>query len=575
MHMVLIPGYRELFGTPPLSYEEFVQDLPSEVVISLAIMLNNELNAPLPTIENQNRLRQLMSWRFPDPMLGRLNAAFALFREKTNGTYDGYVFGRRYLVAMIIKELKRNAVFEFKDTSPQQEYNFLMAYLLTVDEVNEQDRLILDIERKHKGEPLFEYRMLWTPNINQFQFNDNANVVFELFKLLSFSSYAFEHYREYFKVYLNQLHFDSVGMFMGSFYQVAMATLHYDGNEALSKLAYIKPNEVDEEHLASLTINQVMGNENVSLGDLKRMPLFQHPQNGYMVIDGNMYHKKMYKGPYFDLFKSTELSKQINFNTYSSAIAKEVMEGICFQSIVKPLHNSKYDVLRFDDDSDNVPDGYFRRNNDVFLIEFKAYLFPEGLPENPDFDAIKKYIDERFIANEKGKGKGIGQIVNQVDLLFKGGYEFDKYFKDHLAGKQVSVYPVICFDEFHFTMPGINQYLNNAFNEAIDQMDIGKLIIKPVTLISLEVMFDICMRGGTFKILQEYIDRYWKIIKDRKRKYAKMDTAETFLDSFISFDELYYTILCTPTKDENIKSKIYPKLNAILGVSNEFVDTKL
>lgn len=60
-----MPGYKELFGDPNVTYDELVQSMPSRVVLDVAISLNNELNASID--EERENLRcqyalNLLNW---------------------------------------------------------------------------------------------------------------------------------------------------------------------------------------------------------------------------------------------------------------------------------------------------------------------------------------------------------------------------------------------------------------------------------------------------------------------------------------------------------------------------------
>ena len=84
-----------------------------------------------------------------------------------------------------------------------------------------------------------------------------------------------------------------------------------------------------------------------------------------MVIDEAVYAKKQYRGPFFELRNQSALKKKMGFNEYSSAISKDVIEGVFFQAVLKSLKTGKHEVLYFDDGSDLVPDAYRRKNKIV------------------------------------------------------------------------------------------------------------------------------------------------------------------------------------------------------------------
>lgn len=248
---------------------------------------------------------------------------------------------------------------------------------------------------------------------------------------------------------------------------------------------------------------------------------------------------------------------------------------MCFSNIMRALPKANHAILHFDDRSDNVPDCYFRHNKTAMLIEFKGYLFPDDLSANPNFDKIKKYIDERFILNEKGKAKGVGQILNQLKLLKENNFDFDVDYKNKLHGKRIRVYPIIVHTEFHFSMPGISEYLNEAFQNQLDEETKNHFEIKPLSIINLEVLFHFVFHRGDFTQLSELLDRYQNILKNRKDFYTKQKSVDTFLRSKASFDEIYRSIFL-PEIEKVHKAVNSPlDLAELIGIKQEELDEVL
>lgn len=577
MKMTLVPGYRSLFGEPDKTYGELLADLPSDIIIAVAIMLNNELNAPVPSMDNQERLRNIISRNFTQAQKKFLDWAFHRYSIKAKGNYTNYVFARRYLIALILKELNRNAIFEFKDSSPDQEYNFLLAYLLVIDEVNERDSTSLREVINHTDKSFHSYRMLWSPLINQYQFNEHTNIPFEFFKLLCFLKYAYQNYRPFLKEYIGQFGFNTLGQFTNSLYQISAVSIRYNDKEVLSKLNYITPvNGVNDAHLQAMCINKSIGNAAISILDIKKAPLYQSSSMGYMIIDEHIYNKKFYNGPFFELRSNTSLASGKKFNSYSSEISKNVLEALCFKLICSQLKCNKYDVLHFDDGSDDIPDCYQRKNKNIFLLKFKGYLMSEGLSEKPDFDQIKKYIDERFIKNNKGKNKGIMQLINQIQLLYDNHYDFDPYYKSHLHGKHNTIYPVICHNEYYFGMPGINDYLNGEFVRLLKPEWKERFTIKNVTMINLELLFDMACKNYNFDKLAGFIDRYWKMKADLTKKIKKQVNTDIFLQSHCSFDEIFQTKYIKDLLNVTSGNKIFSgALMDMIGITQQMVEEEV
>ena len=573
MRMILMPGYRSLFGEPEKTYEEYVKNIPSEIIIATMIALNNELNLDANEGENQAKLRSLVCWRFTPEQLQLINIATEKYRRKTKGLFKGYFFGGRYLLSMILKELNNYRPFTMIDDSPQQEFNMLMAYFLLIDEVNFADNAIMDEGRGRFNEPFGKYRLIWTTTINQYELNERPDIGFEFFKLLSFVGYAITNFRKESKEYVNSFGFKSYGELLYSIHEINLVTAKVNQGEPFRKLNYIKPGDnVDERHLKSQTINEVIEKKEIVLSDLKKYPLFFSHHEKYMIIDDELYRKRTYKGPFFDLYYSTSLKDKIRFNKYSEQISSAVLERNLFRSIMTGLRNNKYDFLFFDDDSDAAPDCYYRQNKTVFLVEFKAYLFPDEISSKPNFDKIKEYIDKRFVSNEKGEAKGIGQIIKQINGLYENTYDFDQDYKANLHDKKITIYPIICHNEFYFSLPGINEYLDDLFQRDISPQIRNKFVIKPLTVIDLSMLSDMVLKGSNFRLLAALIDRYHKILEGRRKYSSKLIDIDLFLKSKSSFDEMYEDLLKKDLPKEPDTMIMFDKLYSLLDIKQEHLD---
>lgn len=573
MKMIMMPGYRSLFGEPSKSYEEILKNVPSEIVIMVLMSLSTELNTSESHINKQKRLWERVSYRFTKEQYNNLETAFSNYNILVNG-FDGTLFDRSCLLAMILKELERNNVCATDINAPIHEYNIFIAYLVFVDDVRKVDSSLLENAKKYKLEIMPTLPLLWAGGIRQYEFNHRVNMVYELFKLLCFLKYAYDKYNPFLKELVNKYSFQNLGQFMGSFNQVLNITTIDNPSEPLRKLVSIKPNQdMDISHLKALSSNHLFSKSKLGISDLRKYPLFETSIRGFMIIDEDMFRKKVYKGPLFEMFYETGLRKKIEkelkdpnqaFPNYKTKISKDFFENLFFKSIMKLMFKSKYDFSHFDDNVLGKPDLYYRHNKSVLLLEFKDYLFPDKILAGKEFANFKKYIDERFIVSDKDNPKGIEQLVNNISSIYKLEYDFDIGLNKAIKRKQkVKIYPIICHTDFMFSMPGINEYLNIVFEKKIEEKMMKFDNIQNVTIVSLEVLFDYAMRGEDFNSLSKLIDRYWDIIKNRKEKNKKMGTVNNFLATNVSFDEIYETKF----RQELIKTHHYGKEEKLTGLA--------
>ena len=573
MKLSLIPGYNSLFGEPEQTYEQLVADIPSDIIIRIAIMINSELTAS--DDEKQIRLLAIISQKFTEEQLSTLDAGVLSFRQRTDGLWEGIFFARRYLLGWMLKEMNRNAKMELVKSTADQEYRIFLAYLMVVDEINSPDASLLENAKKNPDD-LFLYRLLWPGQLHQFQFNETSNFPFEVFRLLSWSKYALDHYPSYFKQYLAGIGFNAIGPFINSFIQIMQGILRERPDQILRKYHHIKPVKwLDATHLSDMSINRKMNStSHVLLTNLKVMPLYDTSEKGFLATDYNLVTKKIYRGPLFELYRKTDLRKAELSNSYITTIAKEVIEKICFQGILNELRTNDADIIAVDDGTDGAADGYYRSGDTVAVFECKSANIPDPILENPTFDAFKEYLDSRLVANAAGKPKGIRQLANQIEKLIKCQFQIDKPFWESPKEKSITIFPVLCVDEFYFSMPGVNKYLNDQFALLVRNLQSEKIKIMPVTVVSLEHMFEMLFYGGTMEHLLKFIRQYWSILQEWETiHHQNPHDYQSIGNMMSSFGEVFGTEMASQLGDRQESS--ITKLSNMVNITQAELDTPL
>ncbi len=538
MKMIMTPGYRSLFGEPNFTYKELLKKVSSELVIMILGSINAELNTSEKPEEKHSRIWARISYRFSQEHLKKFNVAFTKFGLDVNG-FTGRLFDRSCLLAMILNELQRNNICEDNLNDPSGEYDFVMAYLLVVDEERKRDSLLMKEIKDIKDDLMPTMPLLWASSIRQYEFNHTGNTAFELFKLLSFSKYALDNFRPYMKELIQKNSFKNLSEYITSFFQLSNVTLIDNADEPLRKLVYIVPeNDSITSHLQNLCCNVLIGKQDIVMSDLRKYPLYQ-TFKGFMILDENMFRKKIYRGALFGLQKETELCKVMNFLDYKTMVSKNFIEKIFFRNICSMMIKTKHDKIYFDDGRIKCPDLFYRSDKSVILLEFKDYLFPDRVMAGNKYFIFKKYLEERFVKSEKLKPKGIDQLLKNISELINLELGFDNGLNNMIEkGNKIKVYPIICHTDLMFSMPGVNEYLNIIFSKKIKEKKTESFHVQNVTIISQEVLFDCAARGETFISLMKLIDRYWQIVTNLKKN---INSVNGFLNTVISFDEVYET----------------------------------
>lgn len=573
MKFFILPGYKDLFGETEITYEELLFKIPTDLILRVIISINNELNSGDSFHNNQERIRRIISHKFTNEQRYSLESAFQLYREKVP-QYSNVIFGRRYLLAMFMKELKRDNKCEYVSHSEEDDYNFLLAYFLIIDEVNKTDRAIGQKFKEIKNEEHGEQKILWQGTINQYEFNHKVNSAFEIFKLTGFAFFIYNNYKPFLIELLKFYRFKNLSEFIASYFHLAKITTNVYNSEILQKLQYIDPaKNINRTHLEKMSINRQEIKSEIRMSHIREFPLYETSDRGFMIIDEDIYRKKIYNGPLFDLYNKTSLKEVSDFTSYKTKVSEFYFEKICFKVIFEALYSSSYETVSFDNYSKGYPDFYHRRSKTVTIVEFKDYLFPDNLIDTDDFEKLIEFLNVRFISNQKGKKKGISQLAKHVNDILNMNSEVDSELKSFSVEK-LKIYPIICHTEFMFSMPGINEYLNQKFHEEMNSSVILTDKVQNVTLISLQTIFEIVRLGGDMKRLNKLIERYWKIIKSRRAKYFKSKDIGDLIQAKVSFDEIFDTIFINDEFGAPITSnkKSVDKMLSTLDFKQDILD---
>ncbi|MGX5688500.1 hypothetical protein [Arcticibacter tournemirensis] len=573
MRTSTIPGFREIFPNEQANYTDLVCELSSDTIIKLCAALNSELTCPEPRWEIQARLNFIVIQRFSNVQRSLIFRSFGRFKEKSGDGFQGMIFFRRYLVAMLLKELNNYRVVEQRDDKPSHEYAFFRAYLKIIDEVNDGDHADIDFKQLDKTDPLWVFRLCWPPMLRQFELNERGNMIFEMLKSACLMDFASKNFREPLKEYLSSFGFSSPGNLMGSFNAIYRATELYDPNAILKKYTLISINaDTNTKHLEAQTITP-QSNGKLRFGDLKKCPVFFSPQRQkHIVLDNYLAQRKVFRAPYFELFHKTSLKPQEKasqdgaYIRYSQQVA-DVLEKHCLKPILTLLAQQYCDVMHFDDGSDSVPDGYVRVGRKIFLFEYKAYFFPEKLSQKPNFEELKAYFDSRFITNEKGKEKGIHQLRKQISLICEGGFGFDREVKSLQENGSLIIYPIITYNDFYFGLNGLNVYLNNEFMRSLPEQYADKLRIVPVVLMNLESILDMVLTGQGVAGLEQHIHRFLRLASQAQEAMQVTGSLNDFLLAYSSFDELYNWQFAPRPGDLKETQEIFQTLLELTGLS--------
>jgi hypothetical protein len=571
-------NYSDIYSGEKPEIGTILDGINSKIIIVLMSMINSELYPNDTSAETQKRLTEFITKRFPQKEKDHLYQSLKNFHDKSQG--NSAIWGKRYILEFMKQIFQDYKYGESVETTPDEELRIFKAYLLICEKLNEKDRKELKnvIDVLSKDDPFFFEKMVWPFVLNQFDTNNKVNPIFQFFKLLALLKYSINDAElfESWKQFIAFNGFEKLRTYLGSVYFLIKISQRYAKDELLKVFSWINANEIPH-HLLNLSfdIAEFKSDEKKSIDykGLKEKPLFKSRENEFVILDIDYLNNKIYNGPLFDMYNQTNMAKNSRFKQFpdfKSHISTHVSENIIFKGIIEKLFLNKHTIVHFDDENiNNTPDCYIRNGKKIFLIEFKDYLFPGKLVESYSFEKIKEHIDLKFIQNDKGKNKGIYQIVEQLKILTNDRFEFDKF-----DPRNVIVYPIIVHTNFMYQMPGVNNYLNREFkaklNEELPELNIQ---VGDLTVIDLESIFEFLNQNQIdLKKFEGYLKRYNNILKNRSEQFIKQPHQDNFVRARASFDEICKTIF-RPEEKYMSGNAITEILLSTIGANEELLDS--
>jgi len=571
-------NYSDIYTGEKPELKKLLEGINSKIIIVLMSMINSELYPDDSAIDIQMRLTQIIASRFSEKDKVHLQKSISSFYTQTNGNFA--IWGKRYILEFMKQVFQTYKYGESVNTSPDEELRIFKAYLLICEELNEKDTRELKkvTDKFDNGDFFFFEKTIWPFALTQFDTNNKVDPIYQFFKLLAFLKYSITdpELLESWKQFISFNGFKKLRAYLGSVSFLINISQRYAKNENLKVFSWINASDIPK-HLLNLSFDvpAFIKDEKkwIDYKGLKEKPLFQSGEKEFVILDIDYLNNKIYNGPLFDMFIQTSMSKNTRFKEFpdfKSQISAHVGEDIVFKGIIEKLFSSKNTIIHFDDENtDSTPDCYIRNGKKIFLIEFKDYLFPGKIVESYSFEKIKEHIDSKFIKNEKGKNKGILQIIEQIKILLKGEFKFDNFI-----AKNIIVYPIIVHTNFTYQMPGINHYLDKEFKIKLNtEQSNNHIYINDLTIIDLESIFGfLSLSQINLKKFEAYLKRYCHILKNRNEKFVKQPGHDNFVRARASFDEINKTVF---KKEEKYltKSAIMDNLLSSIGANDELLDS--
>jgi hypothetical protein len=549
MKFGIVPRYSDLFEEPVPELENLLEGISSELIIGLLTMMHAEIHLSVNDFSSQGRILEFLLGRQPQAKQQR----FLYNLKKSNRNEEDEEFGlfvMSYVLEFMHYALINYRVFPMQDedSTPEQDFRLLKAYVVFIEKRNEKDTLIFDHNRDHSDDFFFKNTL---PMLSgQYEANHLVNPFPEMVRgivLLNYLQFS-SPYAEQVKSFLLQRGYTSSWHYvftMTNIIQSSWIPVEYKGRTSARYSIGIQPEFEPMFKIFTMDISiykESYVDDHKNYAGIKDKPLLKFDEECYIVLNWNFFSSKLYEGLMFDFYTYSGIKEVSPFKTFvnfKQFIGEQVTEGFLFKKLISEALKKPHSILLFDERTQNgFPDAYYREGNDVILFEIKDAFFPSRAIDTIAYTEIKDAIDEKYNQDHKGTG----QLVSQLVKMSVSSFELKQGYKN---AKNLTVYPVMVYTDYFFSMPGINTYLQQEFEKRFKAANLEQKFkcIKPLVFINVRFFINhIDLLEQKQTSLLKLFELFYKEKRRALKKVRRTDAMSAFFDCYKTFENSVFAM---------------------------------
>lgn len=256
--------------------------------------------------------------------------------------------------------------------------------------------------------------------------------------------------------------------------------------------------------------------EDDDLNALRSKPVYKIADNKFAILFSKFFVDKLFPGLLFDMASTLasigtfddevvayrSIKQQVGerfseqymlYRTLVNTLSRRMPVRICGQDLHKVVKSGE-------------PDYYARRNNRVFVYEFKDVRLDSQTISSCDYETIRQKLYNTFVFNEEGKPKGVKQLAHVIEKKLP---EILSKIDTAVPNGKLKIYPVLVYTDGSFDIEGINYYLNGEFRKVIGSVD-DRFQVKDLVMVNLNLLMKLenYFRNGKIdldKVVNEYL----------------------------------------------------------------------
>ena len=382
---------------------------------------------------------------------------------------------------------------EHHELTKDEKTRLFKAYLLFCDEYLERISFGQSMPDKYTAEDMLNYYMpitLLTSEIDTFT-DSSLEVIKGKWFFVDFSN-SDKKFKQFVDDFIRIKGYHSAIEYLGYIFNIVASTVVHEPPTNIIKFSEDSGKWID--FMDGMSADSDNFEENDGLSAIQSRPIYRLGENKYAILFTRFFVDKMFQGMLFDMaaalasegiFKDKvgayiSLKQQVGERFSEQFLLYRTLEKTLFRRMqVRLTGEALHKVLK-----SGEPDYYARRNNRVFVFEFKDVRLDAQTKSSCNYETIRQKLYNCFVENEDGRPKGVKQLANVIenklpDILEKSDMTVPKV--------ELKIYPIIVYTDGSFDIEGINYYLSGEFRRIIHVTD-DRYQVKDLVMVNLNLL---------------------------------------------------------------------------------------
>jgi len=486
---VISLSYSEVYNDyDSVNVKDLVKDIPTKMALELVCHYTGQIHTQERNPEYQ--LSAIRTWyqRFDDVTKHRIEKVIDEYLNKGQSHFNFIDnVSSLYLIELLLANSNNLPIVD--DLTPTQEENLFKAYLFFASKwTNEQEKGA----KKYLGnEAVYMPLVMLLPYSELFEAKDFR---IQFLKSVYFFKFCQDDalFSTYLVPFLSSRRIENWKQYLFNLCSVYVTILQKDAIKTV--LDFPADNKNVFSSLETFCVDPNTFKPTLDFMTLREKPIYKFSNNKLMFLNINFLIDKIYQSVIFDfadVLISTKQAYKGNIITskpqFLGIFGDEFIERGMFYKLMKHVFRQK-DYKHYtgndlkDKFGDGAPDYLIIDNSKIYVFEFKNAIFSGSVKYSFDIDAIKKEIDKKLVQNDKGRAKGITQLINFIEAFVNGRYDtiLQKSPLNYI------IYPVLVTTDYTFILSGIYSIVLDRYNEILRARGLGSLNLKKPTLIDLD-----------------------------------------------------------------------------------------